>query len=229
MVIGGLQKLSLVDYPGKVCSVVFTQGCMFRCRFCHNPDLVLGRVKNTLSPESVLDYVREHRNILDGVCVTGGEPTLHRDLEDFLRAIKELGLLVKLDSNGINPARLAHFVEQELLDYIAMDLKAPWDKYKSIIQVSDEVSRQRCKKTMQVIQDSGVDHEFRTTVLPQVHIEEDFVVMAGYLRPGEKYFVQNINYKTTLDETLDSSAVLDVSGIVERLSRRYPKLEITER
>lgn len=229
MIIGGLQKLSLVDYPGKICSVVFTQGCAFRCRYCHNPDLVIGPNPACFDEKKVLEYISEHRTMLEGVCVTGGEPTLHKDLETFLHKIKALGLLIKLDSNGMNPDTLRSFIDERLIDYIAMDIKAPWERYNEIIMVSDKIGPEKCRRSLQIIQESGIDHEFRTTVFPQVHTEDDFVTMAGYLTRGEKYFVQNIRYDVTLDPSVDKAASLDVSGIVARLKQRYPDVVIHER
>jgi len=229
MIIGGLQKLSLVDYPGKICSVVFTQGCVFRCSYCHNPDLVLGPCKLQIPEQTVLDYLSNHRSMLEGVVVTGGEPTLHKDLRDFLHKIKKLGLLVKLDSNGINPEILQGFIDDRLVDYIAMDIKAPWEKYDRVMQTSKTIGPTKCKQTLEVIQNSGVAHEFRTTVFPGVHTEEDFVEMASYLKPLEHYYVQNIRYQVTLDPKIRQDVSLDVSGIVERLKKRYPRLAISER
>lgn len=177
----------------------------------------------------MIEYLTEHRNMLEGVCVTGGEPTLHKDLESFLHKIKQLGLKVKLDSNGINPQTLESFFADGLVDYVAMDIKAPWGRYGKVIQVSETIGSAKCKKSLEVIQNSGVDHEFRTTVLPGVHTDDDFTEMAGYLRPGERYYVQDIRYNITLDPTLDSSLKIDVPKTVKRLQARYPKLVVQAR
>ncbi|MFO0705110.1 MAG: anaerobic ribonucleoside-triphosphate reductase activating protein [Candidatus Andersenbacteria bacterium] len=229
MIIGGLQKLSLVDYPGKVCSIVFTQGCTFRCSYCHNPALVVGPAPKALSMKRVLDYLKKHADMLDAVCVTGGEPTLHRDLDMFLRQIKKSGLKVKLDTNGLNPETIQRFIQEGLVDYFAMDIKAPWRKYGTVMQTSQTIGIERCKKTFAVIQNSGVAHEFRTTVFPSVHTEPDFMEMVSYLKPGEHYYLQNVRYAVTLDPKIDRTIHLDVPAIAQTLRQRYPEIIIIER
>ncbi len=229
MVIGGFQKLSLVDYPGKVCSIVFTQGCNFRCPYCHNPELVEVKKKGAVQAEEILEYLEEKSWLIDGVCITGGEPTLQGGLPCFIKKVKDIGLLVKLDTNGSNPIMVRELIAQRLVDYIAMDLKNPWARYGDIARSKNRAAIENCKKTFAVVQLSGIDHEFRTTVFPQLHTEEDFFEMAGYLREGEKYFLQNIRYQKTLDADIDASKTLDVANIVLRLQERYSNVIIKER
>lgn len=236
MYIAGLQKLSLVDYPGKVAAVVFTQGCVFRCSYCHNPDqiplaaqLVDDQKKHFLSNDDVLKYLDEKKYFLDGVCITGGEPTLQADLGEFMRAVKDLGMKVKLDSNGVNPGKIKQFFDEGLVDYIAMDIKSSFESYDKVINVGHDRFVKNVQETMRLIQDSGIDHEFRTTVFPAAHTAEDFMAIGSYLRPGEKYYIQNIEYKNTFDKDIDQSKTLDVVGIIMKLRERYPEVVITER
>lgn len=236
MYIAGLQKLSLVDYPGKVAAVVFTQGCVFRCSYCHNPDqiplaaqLADEQKRHFLSNEDVLAYLKEKSYFLDGVCITGGEPTLQADLGEFMKAVKDIGLKVKLDSNGINPEKIRQFIADGLVDYIAMDIKSSFENYDKVINVGHDRFVANVEKTLRIIQASGIDHEFRTTVFPAAHTEEDFMTIGGYLQPGEKYYIQNIEYKKTLDTGIDQSKTLDVPKIIMKLRERYPEAVITER
>ena len=229
MIISGWQKLSLIDYPQKISSVVFTQGCLFRCPYCHNPELIPLTTKTALPEEKFWQYLQERKNMLEGVCITGGEPTLHKDLPEFMAKIKALGLLVKLDTNGTNPKMVQDIIDQGLADYFAMDLKNTWDKYDQVAKSKNPTALKNCRKTFKLIQNSGIDHEFRTTVFPQVHQEKDFVEMVGYLKPSEKYFLQNIRYLKNLDPNLDKPKVLDVPGIISRLRQQFPQIIIEER
>lgn len=229
MQIAGLQKLSLIDYPGKVAAVVFTQGCNFRCPYCHNPELIAAKSRDGMPEEEVLKHLQAYRSMLEGVCITGGEPTLQWDLADFIKNIKKLELKIKLDTNGTNPGMLERLLAEGLLNYIAMDLKHAWGKYDTVANTHNATTLENCKKTFGLIQHSGIDHEFRTTVFPSSHAEEDFMEIAGYLKTGEKYFVQNIRYEKTLDPNVDKSKTFDVTGIVMRLQAAYPRVIIGAR
>lgn len=167
--------------------------------------------------------------MLDGVCVTGGEPTLQWDLEDFLKKIRETGLKIKLDTNGTNPGMVQRLLEEELLDYIAMDIKHVWEKYDTVANTHNATTMENCKRTFALVQNSGIDHEFRTTVFPSSHTEEDFYEICRFLQPGERYFLQNIRNEKTLDPSIDTFKTLDVAGIVSRLQATYQEVIIKER
>lgn len=231
MLIGGLQKLTLVDFPGKVAAIVFTKGCLFRCPYCHNPDLVLPERGVELSVAEVKDFLESRRGFLDGICVSGGEPTLHKDLPEFISYIKELGYAVKLDTNGVTPQMVRELIDKKLVDYFAMDLKSTWQKYQTIANLAPGKERfiENCKETFKIIQESSVPHEWRTTVLPGIHQEEDFIEMASWLIPGEQYFIQDINYAVTLDQGLDKTKRINVPQLVMTLKERYPYLHIEAR
>ncbi|MFH1838982.1 MAG: anaerobic ribonucleoside-triphosphate reductase activating protein [Patescibacteria group bacterium] len=226
MKIAGFQPLSLIDFPEKSCTIVFTQGCPFRCPFCHNPELIPTKSEYSVSEEEVLAHLTKHKVMLDGVTITGGEPTLQPDLEDFIRKIKDLGFAVKLDSNGIHPEKLQRILDQNLVDYIAMDLKNTWEDYQLVIRAGGENTVSNCQKSFKIIQDSGVDHEFRTTIYPGVHTEKDFETMVGYLKPGEKYFVQVTQFKKNLDDNMSQNYNFVPEDLVQKLKEKYPDVII---
>lgn len=202
MLLGGLQKFTLIDYPGKVAATVFTVGCNFLCPFCHNPELVdLKMIKGQpiISENEFFEFLKSRQGQLDGVCITGGEPTLHKDLPDFIKKIKELGFAVKLDTNGSHPEILEKLIAEKLLDYIAMDIKAPADKYN---EIAGGAGIDKIKKSVELIKNSGIDYEFRTTVVPKFHKKEDIVKIAEWLKGSKKYFLQQFYPTKTLDDCL---------------------------
>lgn len=230
MNIAGFQGLSLLDYPGKPCSIVFTQGCPFRCPYCHNPELIPVQPQTTkIAEETVIRYLATHKNMLGGVCITGGEPTVQPGLRRFIEMVKELGLLVKLDTNGIHPESVRSFIADGLVDYLAMDLKHTWEKYQEVVRSGGAQTVENCRKTFGIIQDSGVDHEFRTTICPGVHAKGDFIEMAGYLKDGEKYFIQETGFKKTLEKDLSSETRFRTDDLMVKLRRQFPKLIIEGR
>lgn len=207
MIIGGFEKLTLLDYPDHLAAIIFTQGCNFRCHFCYNPMLVLPRkgedVKNkeekgfsTLSTEDLFLFLRERFGRLEGVVITGGEPTLHPDLPSFIKQIKDIGYLVKLDTNGTNPEMIEKLIKEKLIDYIAMDLKAPLDKYKETTSV--EVDCDNIEKSVKIIISSGLPYEFRTTVVPGLLVKDDFHKMGEIIKGASKWYLQNFKSDTEL-------------------------------
>ncbi len=229
MNIAGFQSLSLLDYPHKSCAIIFTQGCAFRCPYCHNPDLIPVDSDHHVSEHMVINKLIQHREMLDGVCITGGEPTLQPDLKRFIGEIKKLGLLVKLDTNGVHPKVVRSLLDDNLLDYIAMDLKNAWPRYLDIIKTGGDKVVQNCQDSFRIIQESGVPHEFRTTICPGVHREEDFFEMLSYLKPQDAYFIQDIRFGKLLDQNLTQVKSFDYLELVEKLSLAYPAIQITAR
>lgn len=229
MIIGGFQKLSLLDYPEKLCAIVFTQGCVFRCSYCHNPELIEVRAGGGMPEERVLEELSVRRKLIDGVCITGGEPTIQADLPQFIQKVRNLGLLVKLDTCGVNPWMVETLLREGMVDYIAMDIKNTWEHYQSVVQVSNRKLVENCQETFSLIQSSSTDHEFRTTVFPQVHRKCDFFKIAGYLKEGEKYYIQNIRYEKTYDPHIQRDSVIDVAGLAAELQKAYPHLYIEAR
>ena len=190
MVIQGLQKLTLLDYPEKVACTVFTAGCNFRCPFCHNASLVIDTYKNKEIPsEEFFDFLKKRQGILDGVCVTGGEPLIQHGIEDFLRRIKELGYAVKLDTNGSFPDKLARIVEAGLVDYVAMDIKNSQESYGRTIGIEDYDLR-NIHRSVQYLLGDAVPYEFRTTVVRQFHQRSDFESIGKWIRGAKNYYLQ---------------------------------------
>lgn len=191
MIIYGLQKLSLLDYPGKTACTVFTGGCNFRCPYCHNASLVVGL--NEVEPidyDEFFAFLNKRKNILDGVCITGGEPLLQPDIEDFIREIKLLGYSVKLDTNGSFPDKLKHLIDEKLIDYVAMDIKNSPEKYSVTAGISEPVFS-KINKSVELLLSNAVDYEFRTTVVKELHSKEDFVSVGEWIKGAKRYFIQS--------------------------------------
>ncbi|HOH46341.1 MAG TPA: anaerobic ribonucleoside-triphosphate reductase activating protein [Candidatus Cloacimonadota bacterium] len=194
-----MQRFSLLDYPGKLSAIVFTQGCNFRCPYCHNPGLVdPARFSESIPEEEVLDFLKKRVGKLNALTVTGGEPLLQPDLEDFLKAVKELGYLIKLDTNGSFPAQLKSIIDQGLTDYIAMDIKAPLDLYSLVVQV--ELDSSAIIESMDLIRSSSIPYEFRTTLFDKVLLSEDVERLKLMLKSGDVYYLQECRYQDTLEE-----------------------------
>lgn len=230
MRIAGFQPLSLLDYPGVVASVVFTQGCPFRCAYCHNPDLIpLTGQAPAWSEDTIVEEMRRHKKIADGVCVTGGEPTIHPDLPAFLARLKGEGFRVKLDTNGVNPAMIDALFRDRLVDYVAMDLKHAWRKYATVTGVEQARATENCERTFRLIQASGIPHEFRTTMYPGMHTEDEIVEISTQLNDGERYAVQPIRYGKTLDERLKTFPQVDTERLENRIRAARPDIELVIR
>lgn len=207
MLIGGLQKFSLIDYPKKVAAVIFTQGCNFRCPFCQNPDLVLSeKYTEPISEEEIFSFLRTRQGQLSGVVVTGGEPTVHADLPDFLKKIKDLGYAVKLDTNGNDPETLKKVLDEKSVDYVAMDIKTSPARYDEAAGVA--VDMKNIERSIELIIDSGVDYHFRTTLVYKYLSEKDLEDISGLLKKAKNYVLQRFDPKPRLlDESLKDARV----------------------
>ena len=191
MVIHGLQKLTLLDYPGHTACTVFTARCNWRCPFCHNASLVLRPDSQPIiGAQTFFAFLEKRRGLLDGVAVTGGEPTLNRDLPDFLARVKAMGFETKLDTNGTNPGMLREILERGLADYVAMDIKAGRDNYPSVTGTL-RPSLPAVEESAELLRACGVEHEFRTTVVKELHSDADFEDIARWLAGEERYFLQS--------------------------------------
>lgn len=189
MIINGIQKLTLLDFPERVACTLFTAGCNLRCPFCHNASLVT-EIGDALSTDEILATLKKRRGLLDGVCVTGGEPTLQPDLADFIRAVRDMGYAVKLDTNGTHPDRLAALLAAGLVDYVAMDIKNSREKYPLTVGVQ-HFDPAVIDESITLLRESGVAHEFRTTVVRELHTVEDIVAIARWVQgDGERLFLQ---------------------------------------
>lgn len=188
MKIGGLQKLTLLDYPGKVACTVFTVGCNFRCPFCHNGGMVLGVECENVAENDLLDFLRKRQKVLEGMCLTGGEPLIQPDIEDFLHKVKQLGYSIKLDTNGSNPHKLQHLVEQHLVDYVAMDVKNSEDQYAKTAGANVDLAAIR--QSVEFLKTNPCDYEFRTTVTGNYHTEKSIDEMGKWLLGAKRLYLQ---------------------------------------
>ena len=188
MNVQGYQKLTLLDFPGRTACTVFTGGCNLRCPFCHNAGLVRTPLAGPNLTDEVLDYLAKRKGILDGVCVTGGEPLLQPDLERFLRRVKEMGYAVKLDTNGTLPGRLAAILATNLVDYVAMDIKSSPDGYAAATGADVDVSA--VTDSLSILRDSGIPYELRTTAVRGIHTVADFAAIGQWLGDVPAYFIQ---------------------------------------
>ena len=189
MELHGLQKMTLLDYPGHLACTVFLGGCDFRCPFCHNFGLIDGTEKPVLTDEELFRFLDRRRGLLDGVAVTGGEPCLHRDLPDLLRRIKDRGFAVKLDTNGYHPKMLAALLEEGLVDYVAMDVKNSPQKYPQTCGL-DSLDLTPIEESVSLLLNCAEDYEFRTTVVAELHREEDFEAIGAWIAGAKRYFLQ---------------------------------------
>lgn len=240
MKIYGFQKTTLLDYPEHVAATVFTGGCNFRCPYCQNSGLVLmggsehGQMPAEIPEEEVLAHLKKRRGILDGVCVTGGEPTLQPDLEEFIRKVRDMGYAVKLDSNGYRPEVLKSLLEQELLDYVAMDIKAAEENYARVTGLirsgngsgkescGEAFEPERIRESIALLRQSGIAYEFRTTAVKGLHTVEEFDRIGALIAGCRAYYIQNYR---------ESEEVMDAAGLsgfetaelmeMKRLAQRY--------
>jgi len=202
MRIKGLLKLSLIDYPGRLCSVVFVSGCNFRCPYCQNPDLVNDSEElPELDEAEILRVINARKKYIDGVCITGGEPTIHKDLADFCRKIKTLGLLVKLDTNGSNPKMVKELIAKKLVDFVSVDIKAALAQYSRAAGIVFDT--RNLLDTIDAIKSSGIEHEFRVTAVPGI-VDKDGIRDIARLASGSKLAIQQFVNKRTLDERYQS-------------------------
>lgn len=222
MIIKGFAKLTLLDYPGKVACTVFTGGCNFRCPFCHNASLAVraGEV-DSIPEEEVFDLLRKRRGVLDGVCVTGGEPLMHGDaLEDFIRRVKELGYSVKLDTNGSYPERLKELIEKGLVDKVAMDIKNSPERYGETAGL-ESFDMSPILASIDILKNSGIDYEFRTTVVNELHSSEDLEKIGRMIEGAKAYYLQAFVDSGDLIGTGMSAPSNEKMAEFLKISRKY--------
>ena len=231
MLIKGLQKHTLLDYPGRIACTIFLFGCNFKCSFCHNPELVDAKQASelkTYSSEEILQFLKGRKEFLGAVCITGGEPTLNKDLPEFLRQIKKLGYKIKLDTNGTNPEMLKILLEKNLVDYAAMDFKAPLKKYKQVVNA--DVNIKKIKKSINIIK-KFPDYEFRITILPKIISKSGLIEMAEYLKErkaNKKFFLQEFRAKKCLDKSFENEKPFSEKEMHDFLKMLMPYFEHVE-
>lgn len=227
MQIYGFQKTTTLDYPGHVAATVFTGGCNFRCPFCHNGLLVLHPEKQPVILErEVLSYLEKRQKVLEGVCVTGGEPTLQKDLTEFLGRLKDMHYLVKLDTNGSNPLMLRGLLEAGLLDYVAMDIKASWDNYARAVGVQDP-DLELVRESIELLKGCGIPYEFRTTLVRGIHTPEEFDAIGRVLEGCAAYYLQGFQEsENMIGGGFEAFTVEEMEEMADRARKYIDKVEL---
>lgn len=235
MKIAGFEPLTLIDYPGKIAAIVFTPGCVLRCPYCHNPELIEAHgpadpyFRHNRETE-FFRFLEKRRGKLDGVVITGGEPTIHPDLMDFVRQVKDRGFLVKLDTNGAFPDKVEAFIASGLVDYFAMDIKHAPEKY-PLASGREDIPIERFERSVALIMKSGIPYEFRTTVVPGIHEESDFDAVGRWIHGAQAYYLQAFRDIKLHDPTLAERArsrTLDLKNIRKRLAPHIATVGIRE-
>ena len=227
MIVHGFQKTTLLDYPGHLAATIFLGKCNFRCPFCHNSILVLeADAVKTMDGEEILATLKKRKNILEGVCITGGEPTLNPELPDFIRAIKEIGLNVKLDTNGYKPDVVAALLEEGLLDYVAMDIKSSRENYALAAGVKN-IDTNRIDDAIIIISNKAPDYEFRTTLVKGIHTEADVLGIGDWIKGEHKYFLQNYkDGETVINPIYQSFSDQEMHHFKDILIQKMPNVAI---
>jgi pyruvate formate lyase activating enzyme len=213
MKFGGIQKTSLLDYPDTISAIIWTVGCNFNCPFCYNPQLVNGTV-DLITEDEIFSFLKKRKGLLEGLSISGGEPLLQNDIVDFTKKVKKLGYLVKIDTNGTFPDRLKELIEKKLVDYVAMDVKAPKKKYNQLTGVKTDIKN--IEESIDIIKKTAPDYEFKTTFVPELLTKEDIVKIAQWLKGSKKYYLQQFKIGVPL-----------VSSKLEKIMP-YPKEYLTE-
>lgn len=225
MKIGGMQKLTLLDFPNKLAAIVFTTGCNFICPFCQNGSLVLGGA-DEISEKEVFEFLEKRKGILDGVVVSGGEPLVQKDIVSFITKIKELGYLVKLDTNGYEPEKLQELIDKNLLDYIAMDIKNVPTKYSGIVGL-ENIQINKIKKSVECIKTSKIGYEFRTTMVKPFHEKNDFLEMVRWVGRDSHYFLQGFKDSGELiGNGMKAFTIEEAEEIISQFKDEYPLVEL---
>jgi len=222
--IKGFLETSFLDWPGKICSVLFLPGCNFRCPYCHNHPLVFhpGQFAS-ISLKEILQRLHSFKGWVDGVCLTGGEPTLHADLPLLIGEIKKMELLVKLDTNGSNPEMLEKLIDQREVDFIAMDVKAPLDPFSYRRSAGCSIDLALVSKSIEILKRGKVEYQFRMTVVPQLHSEEEIQALGQQLRAGRRMILQNFNPENPLDPSLKNTPPYDPK-VLKEMERRVQEM-----
>lgn len=227
--IGGYQKLTLLDYPGKVAAMVFTIGCNMRCPFCHNYELVedIDKIEELFDPQEVLDYLKKRKGVLDGLVITGGEPTLQRGLKDFIKEVKEeTGLLIKLDSNGLNPSILKELIDEKLVDYVAMDIKNDFESYGTITGIAN-IQTDKIKESIAILEEGKVEYEFRTTIIKDFHTIDKLKNIVNFIKKDSNYFLQQFIISDNVpNKKLKYYTDEELINIREELKTIHPNIKI---
>lgn len=227
MLISGIQKLTLLDFPGKTACTIFCYGCNFLCPFCHNALLVTEKAESFIDEEEIFSFLRKRQGILDGVCVTGGEPTLQKDLKSFLKRIKDMGFAVKLDTNGYKPDLLKEIIDEGLCDYVAMDIKNTPEKY--ALTVGKTIDTEKILQSISILKEGKIPCEFRTTVVKDFHREEDITEIAELLKGDIPFFLQQFKDSGMLiSDGLSPYSKDEMVSLTEKAREILPQTKLRE-
>ena len=223
MIIAGFEKNSLLDYPGKVSSIIFTYGCNLRCPYCHNPELVIHKLDNerVIPEEYIFEYLKKRKGLIDALVITGGEPTLQKDLIPFIKKVKALGFLVKLDTNGTFSNIVKDIIDQDIVDYWAMDIKFPIEYLKDY-----DIDSKEIKRSIKLIMNSGKDYEFRTTYVKELHDIKDAHGIGEMIKGANNYYIQNFRKGKTIDPEMSEKNVFtedelkDIKNIISKYVKK---------
>ena len=219
------QKLSLSDYPGFISAVIFTQGCNFNCDYCQNSSLIPNK-KGLMEEEEILDYLKKRKSILDGLVISGGEPTVQKDLKEFIIKIKEFGYKIKLDTNGSNPKVLKDLLDNNLLDYVAMDIKQDKINYEEVTGYK-KYNFESIKESIKILEESKIDYEFRTTLIKNYHDLQKVENILKIIDKKSKYYLQNFEISDDVrNKKLEGFTKEELLEIENKLKKKYPNLNI---
>lgn len=226
MIVSGMNKLTLIDYPDKTACIIFTQGCNFRCSFCQNSSLLKASNESLVQEKEILDYLAKRKKVIDGICISGGEPLMQNDIKEFIKKVKEIGISVKLDTNGSYPDKLNNLIQENLLDYVAMDIKNDFKSYSKIAEIKD-FNLEKIKKSIDILKKSNIDYEFRTTVVKEFHTFDKLKSICEYIGPKAKYFIQNFrDSDDVLRKNLHGFSEEELLDIIKKLNEKYPKVTL---
>ena len=229
MEIGGLQKVTLIDYPGRIAATVFLCGCNFKCPWCYSSELVLPeKIKKQpkISEREFFKYLKDRKKLLDGLVLCGGEPTINKKLPSFIKKIKKMGFLIKLDTNGSDPKILKKLIDEKLIDYVAMDLKGPKERYSEFS--GRKVDVKKIQKSIDILKENKVDYEFRSTIVPSLHTKEDIIEMAKWIRGAKRYYLQNFRPEKTIDPKFEKIKTYSQEYLLEIQKAIAPFFEVCQ-
>lgn len=222
--ISGFDKLTLLNYPNKVACTIFTKGCNFKCPFCHNAELLdINNDYSTIDESVIFTYLEKRKGLLDGVCISGGEPLIQKGIKEFIKKIKDLGYLIKIDTNGSNPQILQELIDEKLVDYVAMDIKNTWDKYN--LTAGCNIKLDNIKKSIDIMENSPIDYEFRTTIIKKFHNIDDIKEIGQMLKNKSKYYLQNfVKSDGVLNKNLMPFTIDELKDMQKKLKKDYPNI-----
>ena len=226
MKISGMEKLTLLDYPSKTACLIFTQGCNLKCPFCHNSSLLDTNHDGVIDESEVLAYLDKRKGLIDGICISGGEPLLQKDIESFIKEVKERGFKVKLDTNGSNPKKLKDLIDKNLLDYVAMDIKNDFTNYEKTSGIT-KINIDKIKESIKILESSNIEYEFRTTIVKELHDVEKIENICKYIGKKSKYYLQNYrDSESVLQKGLTGFSNKELKELKEKLNKKYPNVSI---